>query len=124
MATRPGLFDLAGRVEHAALERAVDLIHDGLYPGWSIVYDEIGVELYRGQGQAQRGWAGLSGIVEGAGPSATPGPQRVWVVVLEEGATGQREVFKFLLDGGSEDQPEWIRIRPDASTPVPQLPEG
>jgi hypothetical protein len=117
----PALLSVEGRLDHQALEAVVDPIVDGEAPGWRVTHDEIGLEMVR---QGRRGASLIDVVVAVEDPMAlftrgrTESPQRVWVIVLEEEGTGRREVVKFLLVGGSDDNPTWLRIRPDASVPV------
>lgn len=121
----PDLLDLVGRCEHQAVEAAIDAVGAGRWPGWRVAYDEIGLEMVA-QGRQR---ASLIDLVVGIDdPQAiltrtrAETPQRVWVIVLEHGTDGRREVVKFLLAGGDEENPLWVRIRPDASVPVQPLP--
>jgi PleD family two-component response regulator len=112
---------MQGRADHQTVEAAVDAIIDGQVPGWRVTYDEIGLEMVR---QGRQRTSLLDAVVAVEDPMAlftrgrAESPQRVWVVVLEQEAPDRREVVKFLLVGGSDDNPEWLRIRPDASVPV------
>jgi hypothetical protein len=117
----PPLLAMQGRADHQTVEAAVDAIIDGQAPGWRVTYDEIGLEMVR---QGRQRTSLLDAVVAVEDPMAlftrgrAESPQRVWVVVLEQEAPARREVVKFLLVGGSDDNPEWLRIRPDASVPV------
>ncbi len=112
---------MQGRADHQTVEAAVDAIIDGQVPGWRVTYDEIGLEMVR---QGRQRTSLLDAVVAVEDPMAlftrgrAESPQRVWVVVLEQEAPVRCEVVKFLLSGGSDDNPEWLRIRPDASVPV------
>ena len=114
----PCLLSLHGRLGHHLLEAAVDAVRGGRFPGWQVAYERIGVEMARGQVQPVTIWldSGMTG--EALTPSMAETPGRVWVIVLEEGLTGRREVVKVLLVGGNEENPVWERIRADASVPV------
>ncbi len=117
----PPLLAMQGRADHQTVEAAVDAIIDGQVPGWRVTYDEIGLEMVR---QGRQRTSLIDAVVAVEDPMAlftrgrAESPQRVWVVVLEQEASARREVVKFLLAGGSDDNPEWLRIRPDASVPV------
>jgi len=117
----PPLLAMQGRADHQTVEAAVDAIIDGQVSGWRVTYDEIGLEMVR---QGRQRTSLLDAVVAVEDPMAlftrgrAESPQRVWVVVLEQEASARREVVKFLLAGGSDDNPEWLRIRPDASVPV------
>jgi len=117
----PPLLAMQGRADHQTVEAAVDAIIDGQIPGWRVTYDEIGLEMVR---QGRQRTSLLDAVVAVEDPMAlftrgrAESPQRVWVVVLEQEAPVRREVVKFLLSGGSDDNPEWLRIRPDASVPI------
>jgi len=116
-----GFLSMEGRFDHQTLEAAIDPIVDGHVPGWRVTYDEIGLEMVR---QGRQRTSLIDAVVAVEDPMAlftrgrAESPQRVWVIVLEQDGTGRREVVKFLLVGGSDDNPLWLRIRPDASTPV------
>ncbi len=117
----PALLSIEGRHDHEAVEAVVNPIVDGLVPGWRVTYDEIGLEMVR---QGRQRTSLIDAVVAIEDPMAlftrgrTESPQRVWVVVLEQDGTGRCEVIKFLLVGGTEDNPLWLRIRPDASVPA------
>ena len=117
----PPLLAIQGRADHQTVEAAVDTIIDGQVPGWRVAYDEIGLEMVR---QGRQRTSLLDAVVAVEDPMAlftrgrAESPQRVWVIVLEQEALARREVVKFLLTGGADDNPEWLRIRPDASVPV------
>jgi len=117
----PPLLAMQGRADHQTVEAAVDAIIDGQAPGWRVTYDEIGLEMVR---QGRQRTSLLDAVVAVEDPMAlftrgrAESPQRVWVVVLEQEAPARREVVQFQLVGGSDDNPEWLRIRPDASVPV------
>ncbi len=117
----PVLLSIEGRLDHQAAEAAVDVIIEGQVPGWRVTYDEIGLELVR-QGRQRTSLIDVVVAVEDPMALFTRGraesPQRVWVIVLEQDGTGRREVVKFLLVGGDDDNPLWLRIRPDASVPA------
>ena len=119
----PDLLAIEGRVDHQAVEAAIDAIHEGRWPGWRVAYDEIGLEMVP-QGRQRTSLIDLVVAIDDPQGLLTRAraetPQRVWVIVLEQDATGRREVLKFLLIGGEEENPVWLRIRPDASIPVQQ----
>src|SRR5947209_2786208 len=114
----PDLLSLEGRVDHQAVEAAIDAIHEGRWPGWRVAYDEIGLEMVP-QGRQRTSLIDLVVAFEDPQGLLTRArfetPQRVWVIVLEHGAMGRREVVKLLLLGGEQEKPDWLRIRPDAS---------
>ena len=121
----PCLLSLHGRLGHHLLEAAVDAVRGGQFPGWQVAYERIGVEMVRGRVQPVTSWldsgtvwldSGMPG--EALTPSMAETPGCVWVIVLEEGLTGRREVVKVLLVGGNEENPVWERIRSDTSVPV------
>jgi hypothetical protein len=114
----PGLLSLQGRLGHHVLEAAVDAVRGGPFPGWQVAYEGIGVELVRGPARPSTGWLDPGMARDALTPSMAELPRRVWVIVLEEGMTGRREVMKYLLVGGNEESPAWERIRADASVPI------
>lgn len=114
----PDLLSIGGRVEHRTIDDAVDRVESGLFPGWRVIYDRIRLEMVSGYGQ-QPGWSDLGGAAHVFTQASTQSPARVWVLVLEDAASGRRETLKFLLVGGDAEAPVWARIRPDAGTPIP-----
>ena len=114
----PGLLTLQGRLDHRMLEAAVDAVRGAQVPGWQVAYERIGVELVRGQARPATGWLDPGSVSEALTPSMVETPERVWVIVLEEGLTRRREVVTFLLVGGNEENTVWERIRADAAVPV------
>ena len=113
---QPDIFDLSQQIAHQTLEAAIDAIAAGEYPGWSVAYDNIEIELVRGNGTGQRGGSGISAVGEMLTPSSASVPARVWVVVLEAEPSARRDTLKFVLVGGTDDEPIWTRIRADSST--------
>ena len=47
----PDLVALQGRIDHSALEAAVDALHRGLLPGWQVRDDRIRIEMVTGKEQ-------------------------------------------------------------------------
>lgn len=121
----PGLLELVGQCEHQKIEDAIAAVREGRAAGWRVAYDEIGLEMVA---QSRQRTSFVDLIVGIEDPQAiltrvrAETPQRVWVIVLERDTDGRREVVKFLLAGGDDEHPLWVRIRPDASVPAPALP--
>lgn len=120
MIVEPRLLTMEGQMEHRVLEKAIDTVVAGHWPGWIVRYDEIVVELVTG-GRSKT-WieslASLGDTLPIFTQSDGQTPERVWVVILEHLPTQRRELLKFLLAGGSDDSPIWVRIDPESSKPT------
>jgi hypothetical protein len=96
--------DGESHIEDVALAAHVDAIERGEYPDWRVILEDIEVESVATPLRDQ-----IDVAVGRAHPAQAP--VRVWTIVLEHTASGQRGTLKFALVGGDRASPVWERIR-------------
>ena len=100
----PPLLSVTGRIDHAALAERVDAIEHGAYPDWRVILEDIQAETIPDPMLDQ-----IDVALGRAHPARAP--VRVWTIVLEHTASGQRGTLKFALVGGDRTSPLWERVR-------------